>query len=1341
MSRTQALLLANPFPGLRAFRPDEADRFFGRRQQIDELLRLLATRRLIAVAGASGSGKSSLVLAGLTSRLAQRPEVGDDASHWQVVVMRPGGAPLSQLALALSRALGAADADAAEQARRADTLFGQLSLGSNGLVELLRRARLGQDRRLLLVVDQFEELFRFNQVSGRATDSQEAQAFVKLLLQAAADPELPLRTVLTLRTDALGACAEFADLPEAVSRGQYLVPRLKREQRKEAISKPLELRGVQIAPRLVQRLLNDVSDDFDDLPVMQHALARSWVHWAQTSQGSRPIDLEDYRAVGGATEALSRHADEAADSVVWPDAADPALVGGLVAKVFRALTERRPEGAEVRRPLRFDTLCAVCGAQVDSPGAAQVRAAVAAVVERFRQPGTAFLLPSSEQALDHNPVIDISHESLIRQWRRLRGWVADEAVARSELLRLVNEAQRHDEAGGELWRGRNLERALEWQAATRPNAAWVGLCTGGDGAAQFASAQRFIAASQASAQAERRRERRRLWSLRGLTAAVLVLATGAAFNNAVKHRLSRATELASLALLELPRDPALSAHLAVLALDFDERAPQAEQVLRQAMAALETAYTERVLSFGGPVADLRLSADQSLAVVAALRSASLIDTRTWQPRGAALNFPAPLRKAWLVADKAWVLALDEAGVVQVQPAAGGAVTPLACSGSANPALVAAVSAELGSGDGQHSATVALGCFDGEIVTASISAQGLGARMSLNKGGGAGITALGFSGDGQYLASGDSQGHGQVWKPGQAGPWLAGASAIRHAGAIRDIGFQQRDPRLLASASDDGMAAVWTLDLPQHSVVPGSSTEVATALLQHRRPVALARFAGRADDPNKLLSMAGKKVYFWNDESHREVREHDDTVTDATVSDDGEWIVSASADGTARVWSTRLGTAVAVLQGHRSQLSRAMFGPDHAVLTASDDNTLRVWRVKPPLLLEAQPGRLEALVVERDAAGAVLCGEGASDEGRSAAADARPANVSAAKAPSSGRSAGQSPAKEMAAVVLCRQVALTDLSQRGDAARAEYRAKASSVVSASISADGRWLLGQPPLSAASSQPLLWSRSDKTLLEVPWLNGVTGSAFARDAPRLAAITAQGAVRVWDSRALGSAAPPLVAELAAVAGHAPELLAISPDGRWLATASGKSVGLFDLSAPAARRALAGHGGDVRALAFSRDSQRLVSAGADRTALVWTLRGPADPTRLAGGHSAALTDAAFSADGKLVATTSSDASVRLWDSHSGRNVAALTRHGQAVNAVAFGSGDDRILTVSDDGSAKLGNCAACTAGLAELRAQVAQRIALDPQLRAELQALPSPWLPWLRWPQQRPTQPLRLF
>ena len=197
--------------------------------------------------------------------------------------MRPGNHPIANLASALAAAIdavatlgGPGASAAAVDPTRAAALDGRLRLSGIGLIEAVRLAHLPPRVRVVVVVDQFEEIFRFR----RMTDQDESAAFVKLLLHAAFDPESPVSVVLTLRSDTLGYCADFRDLPEAISRGQYLVPRLTRDQRKNAIVGPVELRGFRVAPRLVQRVLNDVSDDFDDLPVMQHALSRTWRRWA-----------------------------------------------------------------------------------------------------------------------------------------------------------------------------------------------------------------------------------------------------------------------------------------------------------------------------------------------------------------------------------------------------------------------------------------------------------------------------------------------------------------------------------------------------------------------------------------------------------------------------------------------------------------------------------------------------------------------------------------------------------------------------------------------------------------------------------------------------------------------------------------------------------------------------------------------------------------------------------------------------------------------------------------------------------------------------------------------------
>ena len=240
----------DPFPGLRPFESNEDLIFRGRQQHTDELLRRLATHRFLAVVGTSGSGKSSLVKAGLLPAL-DRGFLAGATSRWRIAVVRPGMAPIENLAEALR-----------EEAAIKEASSTKLKSSSLGLVETVRDAKLALGESLLVVADQFEELFRYQRQMNEKDGGADAALFVKLLLTAAARPDVPIYVVLTMRSDFLGDCAQFPGLPEALSESQYLIPRLTREQRRQAIEEPLRLfDGAAMTPQLVEQLLNDAADD------------------------------------------------------------------------------------------------------------------------------------------------------------------------------------------------------------------------------------------------------------------------------------------------------------------------------------------------------------------------------------------------------------------------------------------------------------------------------------------------------------------------------------------------------------------------------------------------------------------------------------------------------------------------------------------------------------------------------------------------------------------------------------------------------------------------------------------------------------------------------------------------------------------------------------------------------------------------------------------------------------------------------------------------------------------------------------------------------------------------
>lgn len=499
----------NPFPGLRPFDSEETHLFFGREGQSDELLRRLRENRFLAVVGTSGSGKSSLVRAGLLPSL-YGGFMRQAGSRWRVAVLRPGDHPIANFARALSEP-GVLYDDAGDD-QRATIVESVLRRGALGFVEAVAEARLGPGENLLAVVDQFEELFRLQRSAGeRGRFREDAAAFVKLLLEAAEQQRVPIYVALTMRSDYLGDCSQFRDLPEAINRGQYLIPRMTRDEQRLAITGPVAVGGACIAPRLVNRLLNDAGDNPDQLPILQHALMRTWDCWAARAVGDEPLDLEDYEAIGGMADALSRHADEAYAEL--PDERRREIAE----KMFRRLTERGPDNREIRRPTTVGELCAITEASA---------AELLSLVEVFRRPGRSFLMPPARVPLGAESLIDISHESLIRGWERLRAWVDEEAESARTYRRLAETAELHKKHRAGLWRDPDLELALEWWRRDRPNAAWArSYDPSFDDAAAFLDESR--AARDAEAAEKERQHRQRLRLTQSFLGVLLALLFGA----------------------------------------------------------------------------------------------------------------------------------------------------------------------------------------------------------------------------------------------------------------------------------------------------------------------------------------------------------------------------------------------------------------------------------------------------------------------------------------------------------------------------------------------------------------------------------------------------------------------------------------------------------------------------------------------------------------------------------------------------------------------------------------------------------------------------------------------
>jgi hypothetical protein len=479
--------LENPYPGLRPFETSEAHLFFGRDQQVLDLLDRMARNRFVAVLGLSGSGKSSLVYAGLIPALL-RGRLLEPGLRWRVATAKPRGTPFANLA----ESLGCKAED--------------LRTSSHGLIDYARR-ELSPGEGLFVLIDQFEELFRYkdraatspNDPVDPANAASEASAFIELLL-ASTRCSLPVYVVMTMRTDYLGDCAEFPEFPEALNESQYLVPRLTREERRQAIEGPLV--RARISSALVERILNDAGDEPDQLPILQHVLMRTWSRWRDSrTWAERPIGTEDYETAGGFEGALNQHADELLDS---PAARSEPKFAEII---FKRLTALGRGNRERRDPATLSELWELCSAVT-----VERRPSVNAIIEVFRHGEATFLSPR-EGELAHDTHIDITHECLIRNWKVLaERWLPEEETQAHTFIELLERARGWQAGKKELLTGVELSAAVDWDERRNRSAKW----------AEHYAKPGASEAVESFLKAARLRKKRRRWAAIGLPSLLLV---------------------------------------------------------------------------------------------------------------------------------------------------------------------------------------------------------------------------------------------------------------------------------------------------------------------------------------------------------------------------------------------------------------------------------------------------------------------------------------------------------------------------------------------------------------------------------------------------------------------------------------------------------------------------------------------------------------------------------------------------------------------------------------------------------------------------------------------------
>ncbi len=447
--------LINPFPGLRPFHTNEAHLFFGREGQSEEVLSNLSRNKFAAILGASGTGKSSLIYCGLLPIL-YGGFLHNGRSKWKVIITRPGSSPVDNLAQAIAETFSGSDN---EEKIETDTLINRalLKRSSSGILNVINQYGVNPQENVLLLIDQFEELFRYHYTSQDAGAVNQVDHFINMIVNTVRQSELPIYVVITMRSDFIGECSPYQDLTRLINDGHYLIPRMTRDDFQKAITGPIAVGGGTITDQLVQLLLNEMGNNPDELPILQHALMRTWDYWTFNSLTNNPIGLNEYEAIGRLERALSNHANEAYDELNFEQK-------HICEIIFKSLTEKGADNRGIRRPTSISELAQIAETSDHE---------VIRIVEIFRKKGRTFLTPPPSIELQSDSMVDISHESLMRVWDKLKAWVEDESTAVKMYNRLAESGELFHQGKTGLWGPPDLQLAINWREKQKPNLAWA----------------------------------------------------------------------------------------------------------------------------------------------------------------------------------------------------------------------------------------------------------------------------------------------------------------------------------------------------------------------------------------------------------------------------------------------------------------------------------------------------------------------------------------------------------------------------------------------------------------------------------------------------------------------------------------------------------------------------------------------------------------------------------------------------------------------------------------------------------------------------------------------------
>jgi len=1170
-----------PYKGLNYFDESDADLFVGREALTAKLMERVFSltlsgsppkERFLAVVGASGVGKSSLVRAGLVPALRWDKTSAD----WNIHIFTPTAHPLESVAMSLTEGAGSVIATA--------SLIDDLRRDPRSLHLFVKREMKSVNgSRVLLVVDQFEEMFAL------CRSEEERTLFIGNLLTAASEADGPVVTIITLRADFYAHCANYIQLREALAQNQEYIGTMSDEELRRAIEEPARRGRWEFESGLVDLLLHDVGHEPGALPLLSHALLETW----QRRRG-RTMTLSGYTSSGGVRGAIAETAEAVfADQFTHEQQ-------NIARRIFLRLTELGDETAtgDTRRRAAFNEL-------ILKPEDAETTQTVLKALADAR------LITTSEDA------VEVAHEALIREWPTLRGWLEDNREGLRLHRHLTEAAQEWAALNREpdiLYRGARLTQAHEWatthddemNALEREFLAASIEAREREASEREAQRQRELEAAQKLAEAQKQRAEeqtrfagqlsKRAMYLTGAFIVALVMAFIALYfgsqarETAViaqgERRLATTRELASAAINNLNVDPERSILLALQSISTTRSVdgtvlPESVEALHRAIVSspirITLVGTERVFSAAYSPDGKRLAAigdDGTTIIWEALTGNEVMRLPGTTKPG---DLATEQRIAYSPDGK--LLAVCDSDQLEVYDAATGELIMALAGHQAD------VISVVFSHDGKYLAT---GSVD---TTVRIWDAGTGDLIHILKGHNAEVGGLTFSPDGKLLLTSSEDANLKIWDAA-TGDLLRDLPDF----TVFKVSFNAAGTRLAVSTFDG--VQVWALAPGSEEIVSFDDSEAILTI-----PNAGSMIF--SPDGTQLAAVTGNtQVKLWDADTRRELLTmvgHTDWVMGLAFSPDGKRLASTSLDGTVRVWSLAIGQEmVAVSVPPAGYGNRIAYNPNGLEFAMNaGDGTATIWNVET-----GQP-RLTLTGHQKEVLNVAFSADGKRFATASLDATAIIWDTATGKKVLTliGHEIGVRDIAFSPDGKLIATGGFDNTARVWDAATGEELLKITGhdglVVGVTFSPDGTRLA----TSSTDTTAKIWEVKTGKLLFT--LTGhaaaVTDIAYSPDGTKIATASPDKTAKIWD------ASTGIV--LLTLTGHSAELrpLAFSPDGKWLATGSSDNTAkIWDVETGVEILTLPGNSGGVYGVAFSPldGGAHLVVASNDGVARVFLLR-----------------------------------------------------------------------------------------------------------------------------------------